>query len=110
MLVLGPKKQRDLLFDLTIKLDGCTIVLNTAARILTITPKLDPNTPVLASLQWLPVKARAGFKVLLLSYKVVVRHAPTYRSDLVLLYIPTRTLWSQDTGLLFSHAFLLKRR
>ena len=55
-------------------------------------------TPVLASLHWLPVKARADFKVLLLTYKAL--HAPTYLSDLVLPYIPTRTLRSQDAGLL----------
>ena len=29
MLVLGPKKQRDLLFDLMINLKGCTVVSNT---------------------------------------------------------------------------------
>ena len=28
MLVLGPNKQRDLLLDLTINLDGCTVVSN----------------------------------------------------------------------------------
>uniref|UniRef100_A0A8L0DT65 Reverse transcriptase domain-containing protein n=1 Tax=Oncorhynchus mykiss TaxID=8022 RepID=A0A8L0DT65_ONCMY len=148
MLVLGPKKQRDLLLDLTINLDGCTVVsnktvkdlgitldpdlsfeehiktvsrtafyhlrnianiktfvskndaekyihafvtsrldycnallsgypdialnklqlvLNTAARILTRTKRFDHITPVLASLHWLPVKARADFKVLLLN-------------------------------------------
>jgi hypothetical protein len=75
-------------------------VLNTAARILTRTRKCDHITPVLASLHWLPVKARADFKVLLLTYKALHGLAPTYLSDLVLPYIPTRTLWSQDTGLL----------
>ena len=143
MLVLGPKKQRDLLLNLTINLNGCTVVsnktvkdlgvtldpdvsfeehiktvsrtaffhlhniaknlklsvqklcrkmnpcfchldycnallsgypdkalnklqlvLNTAARILTRTNILYHITPVLASLHWLPVKARADFKVL----------------------------------------------
>uniref|UniRef100_A0A8C7FS31 Reverse transcriptase domain-containing protein n=1 Tax=Oncorhynchus kisutch TaxID=8019 RepID=A0A8C7FS31_ONCKI len=140
MLVLGPKKQRDLLLNLTINLNGCTVVsnktvkdlgvtldtdlsfeehiktisrtaffhirniakirnflskndaekcihafvtsrldycnallsgypdkalntlqlvLNTAARILTRTQKMDHITTVLASLHWLPVKARA---------------------------------------------------
>ena len=29
MLVLGPKKQRDLLLNLTINLDGCTVVCTT---------------------------------------------------------------------------------
>jgi hypothetical protein len=44
---------------------------------------------VLASV---PVKARADFKVLLQTYKVLNGLAPTYLSDLVLLYIPTCTL------------------
>ena len=43
------------------------LVLNTAAKILTRTKKCDHITPVLASLHWLPVKARADFKVLLLT-------------------------------------------
>ena len=55
---------------------------------------------MLASLHWLPVKARADFKVLLLTYKALHGLAPTYRSDLVLLYIPTHMLWSQDPGVL----------
>ena len=75
-------------------------MLNTAARILTRTPKNYHITPVLASLHWLPVKARADFKVLLLTYKALHGLAPTYLSDLVLPYIPTRTLRSQDAGLL----------
>uniref|UniRef100_A0A8C7PYQ5 Reverse transcriptase domain-containing protein n=1 Tax=Oncorhynchus mykiss TaxID=8022 RepID=A0A8C7PYQ5_ONCMY len=179
MLVLGPKKQRDLLLNLTINLNGCTVVsnktvktvtldpdlsfeehiktisrtaffhlrniakirnflskndaeklihafvtsrldycnallsgypdkalnklqlvLNTAARILTRTKQFDHITPVLAYLHWLPVKARADFKVLLLTYKALHGLAPTYLSDLVLPYIPTHTLRSQDAGLL----------
>uniref|UniRef100_A0AAZ3PI26 Reverse transcriptase domain-containing protein n=1 Tax=Oncorhynchus tshawytscha TaxID=74940 RepID=A0AAZ3PI26_ONCTS len=62
--------------------------------------RADHITPVLASLHWLPVKARADFKVLLLTYKALHGLAPTYLSDLVLPYIPTRTLRSQDAGLL----------
>ena len=75
-------------------------MLNTSARIPTRTKQFDHITPVLASLHWLPVKARADFKVLLLTYKALHGLAPTYLSDLVLPYIPTRTLWSQDAGLL----------
>ena len=48
-------------------LNKLQLVINTAARILTRTPKFDQITPVLASLHWLPVKARADFKVLLLT-------------------------------------------
>ena len=69
------------------------LVLHTAARILTRTKKCDHITPALASLHCLPVKARADFKVLLLTYKTLQGLAPTYISDLVLPYIPTRTLW-----------------
>ena len=76
------------------------LVLNMAARILTRTKIFDHITPVLASLHWLPVKARADFKVLLLTYKALHGLAPTYLSDLVLPYIPTRTLQSQDADLL----------
>ena len=76
------------------------LVLNTAARILTRTKKCDHITKVLASLHWLPVKARADFKVLLLTYKALHGLAPTYLSDLMLPYIPTHTLRSQDAGLL----------
>ena len=81
-------------------LNNLQLVLYTAARILTRTHKFDHITSVLASLHWLPVKARADFKVLLLTYKALHGLAPTYLSDLVLPYIPTCTLRSQDAGLL----------
>ena len=41
MLVLGPKKQRDLLLNLTINLDCCTVVSNKTVRDLSVT--LDPD-------------------------------------------------------------------
>ena len=81
-------------------LNKLQLVLNTAARILTRTKKFDHITPVLASLHWLPVKARADFNVLLLTYRALHGLARTYLSDLVLPYIPTRTLHSQDASLL----------
>ena len=73
------------------------LALYMAARILTRTNKCDHITPVLAYLHWLPVTARVDFKVLLLTYKALHGLAPTFLSDLVL---PTRTLRSQDAGLL----------
>ena len=81
-------------------LNKLQLVLNMAARILTRTKQFDHITLVLASLHWLPVKATADFKILLLTYKALQGLAPTYPSDLVLPYIPTRTLRSQDAGLL----------
>ena len=65
-------------------LNKLQLVLNTAARILTRTINNYHITPVLASLHWLPVKARVDFKVLLLIYKALHGLAPTYLSDLVL--------------------------
>ena len=47
-------------------------MLNAAAKILTRTKKMYHITPMLASLHWLPVKARAAFKVLLLTYSQFV--------------------------------------
>ena len=41
MLVLGLKKQRDLLLDLTSNLDGCTVVSNRTVKDLGVT--LDPD-------------------------------------------------------------------
>ena len=41
MLFLGPKKQIDLLLNLTINLDGCTVVSNKTVKDLGVT--LDPD-------------------------------------------------------------------
>ena len=41
MLVLGPKKQRDLLLNLSINLDGCTVISNKTVKDLCVT--LDPD-------------------------------------------------------------------
>jgi hypothetical protein len=41
MLVLGPKKQRDLLLNLTINRNGCTVVSNKTVNVLCVT--LDPQ-------------------------------------------------------------------
>ena len=40
MLVLGPKKQSDILLNLTINLDGCTVISNKTVKDLGVT--LDP--------------------------------------------------------------------
>ncbi len=45
------------------------LILNTTARVLTNTKKVDHLAPVLRSLHWLPVSLRIDFKILLLVYK-----------------------------------------
>ncbi len=57
-------------------------------------------TPVLKSLHWLPVRFRIDFKVLLLVFKCLNGLGPSYLSDLLLPYQPSRTLRSSGTGLL----------
>ncbi len=51
----------------------------------------DHITSVLASLHWLPVKYRTGFKILLLTYKALNDQAPSYLKELVELCHTTRT-------------------
>ena len=53
-------------------------IQNTAARIITRTPKRQHITPVLAELHWLPVTARIEFKILLYVFKAVTGTAPGY--------------------------------
>jgi len=76
------------------------LIQNAAARILTGTKKRDHISPVLASLHWLPVKSRIEFKILLLTYKALNGQAPSYLRELIVPYYPTRTLRSENAGLL----------
>ena len=76
------------------------LVQNAAARVLTKTRKRDHITPILASLHWLPIKFRIEFKILLLTFKALNGQAPSYLKELVVPYVPTRTLCSQHAGLL----------
>ena len=89
-------------------LSGCSnkslktlqLIQNAAARVLTRTRIRDHITPVLASLHWLPIKFRIEFKILLLTYKALNGQAPSYLKELIVPYQPTRTLRSQNAGLL----------
>ena len=76
------------------------LLQNSAARVLTRTRGREHITPVLRSLHWLPVCFRIDFKVLLLVFKCLNGLGPSYLSDLLLSYQPSRTLRSSGTGLL----------
>ncbi len=76
------------------------IVQNAAARVLTRSRKYDHITPILQSLHWLPIKFRISYKILLLAYKALNDLAPTYLTNLLSRYNPTRSLRSQNSGLL----------
>ncbi len=76
------------------------IVQNSAARVLTRSRKYDHITPILQSLHWLPIKFRISYKILLLAYKALNDLAPAYLTNLLSRYNPTRSLRSQNSGLL----------
>ncbi len=67
------------------------IVQNAAARVLTRSRKYDHITPILQSLHWLPIKFHISYKILLLT---------AYLTNLLSHYNPTRSLRSQNSGLL----------
>ncbi|KAI5613840.1 hypothetical protein C0J50_9201, partial [Silurus asotus] len=76
------------------------LVQNAAARVPTRSRKYDHITTILLSLQWLPVKFRIDFKLLLLTYKALNGLAPMYLSSLLTRYNPSRSLRYQNSGLL----------
>ncbi len=76
------------------------IVQNAAARVLTRSRKYDHITPILQSLHWLPIKFRISYKILILTYKALNGLAPAHLTSLISRYNPTRSLRSQNSGLL----------
>ncbi len=59
------------------------LVQNAAARLLTGTRKFQHNTPILTTLQWLPVKLRVEYNILTLVFKALHNLAPIYLTELL---------------------------
>ncbi len=57
-------------------------------------------SPILQSLHWLPIMFRISYKILLLAYKALNGLAPAYLTNLLSRYNATRSLRSQNSGLL----------
>ncbi|KAI2648501.1 putative RNA-directed DNA polymerase from transposon BS [Labeo rohita] len=76
------------------------IVQNAAARVLTRSRKYDHITPILKSLHWLPIRFRISYKIALLTYKALNGLAPAYLTSILPRYNPSRSLRSQNSGLL----------
>ena len=104
------------------KLDSCNVllnglpknkiqrlhdVLNSAARLVTLSRKHDQISPVLMEFHWLSVEQRVEFKILLFTYKVVNGMAPVYLKDLLDLYRPCRSLRSGNMSLLKTQSYNL---
>ncbi|KAK3109110.1 hypothetical protein FSP39_023289 [Pinctada imbricata] len=76
-------------------------VQNAAARIVSrVRSKQEHISPVLQELHWLPVVYRIEFKELVYVYKALHGLAPSYLTELVSFYRPTRVLRSESASLL----------
>ena len=76
-------------------------VQNSAARLILKASRRDHITPLLFQLHWLPVVERIKYKVACLCYNVISGSAPTYLSELLQVYTPSRTLRSSSDTRLF---------
>ena len=83
-------------------------VLNCAARIVFKSNKYDHITPLLKELHWLPIEQRIKFKILLITFKALNKQAPSYITDLLIPYKPSRSLRSSTKNLLTKPVFNLK--
>jgi hypothetical protein len=61
------------------------LVLNSAARAVTKTSKFHHITPVLKSLHWLKINQRIHYKVMSLTYKILLSNQPSYLRSLLSL-------------------------
>ena len=75
-------------------IDRLQRIQNIAARIVTLTKRHHHITPVLENLHWLPVSKRIDFKTLLLVFKAYHGFAPSYLQELIVPYVPSRSLRS----------------
>ncbi len=73
---------------------------STKCCVLTRSRKYDHITPILQSLHWLPIKFHISYQILLLAYKALNDLAPAYLTNRLSRYNPTRSLKSQNSGLL----------
>ena len=62
--------------------------------------RYDHITPVLKNLHWLPVGQRIKFKVMITVFKAMHNTAPAYLQELIVPYVPSRGLRSQEHNLL----------
>ena len=72
------------------QLNRLQLVLNSAARAVTKTPKFHHITPHLKSLNWLKITQRIQYKILSLTYKSLQYNKPSSISDLLTIQ-PTRS-------------------
>ena len=82
-------------------------IQNSAARLITQSPRFCHITPVLTDLHWLPAHLRIEFKVLLITYKALRGQALTYIQELLQPYQPSCNLRSSFKNLFVKPRFNL---
>lgn len=83
-------------------------IQNHAARLVLGKSRRESSIPLLRTLHWLPVKARIDYKIAALCHQCLHdQNMPSYLSDLLNLYKPSRTLRSLDNSLLIVPRFSL---
>ena len=75
-------------------------IQNYAARLVLKKAKRDHVTPLFRKLHWLPLQARIDYKICPLCFKCINKTAPSYLSDLLEQYVPSRLLRSGSRKLL----------
>ena len=76
-------------------------VQNTAARLILRAPRHQNSTSLLQQLHWLPSSERIKYKTACMCYNAITGSAPSYLSELLHLYSPSRSLRSSsDTRML----------
>ena len=84
-----------------VSLDKLQKVQNALARVVVPSVRRHHHiTPTLKKLHWLPVRQRITFKIAAITYKTLQNQQPSYLSDLIIPYTPTRNLRSLDKLLL----------
>jgi len=76
------------------------LLQNRAARIVLGAGRRVAVEPLLRELHWLPVCKRIQFKIAILTFKTVTTRQPSYLSDLLVPYVPTRRLRSSENNFL----------
>ena len=82
-------------------IDRLQRVQNALARVAVQAPSTISSMHICRELHWLPVNYRIiSYKLSLLTWKALHTAEPSYLSELISHYAPTRTLRSANTGLL----------
>ena len=85
-------------------------VQNAAARLVLKSSRHQPCTPLLRQLHWLPISERIRYKVACFCFNFFTGSSPSYLSELLQQYTPSRSLRSStDTRLLRHKRFKRKK-